>query len=172
MNTAQGMASLRRLLRAYSIHNQAIGYCQGLNFVAGLLLEVRYNDRKPFTSGARSREPRDSHGEKRLSSFLVAIGQVVSEESAFWLLSHVCEELHPDYFTPSMAGAKSDIAALKDLVRKGLPRFHHHTTEMGMPLELIATKWLIAGFVNSFPPSTALRILEVKVVYTGEGIVC
>lgn len=39
-----------------------------------------------------------------------------------------------------------------------------------MPLELIATKWLIAGFVNSFPPSTALRILEVKVVYTGEGI--
>lgn len=45
VNTAQGMAALRRLLRAYSIHNQAIGYCQGLNFVAGLLLEVRNNDR-------------------------------------------------------------------------------------------------------------------------------
>eukprot|EP00903_Cladosiphon_okamuranus_P011366 g10714.t1 len=68
VNTAQGMQSLRRLLRAYSIHNQAVGYCQGLNFVAGLLLEV------------------------------------VSEESAFWLLSHVCEELHRDYFTESMAG--------------------------------------------------------------------
>lgn len=40
VNTAQGITTLRRLLRAYSIHNRAIGYCQGMNFVAGLLLEV------------------------------------------------------------------------------------------------------------------------------------
>lgn len=95
---------------------------------------------------------------------------MVSEESAFWLLSHVCEELHRDYFTQSMMGAKSDIAALKDLVRKELPRFHDQTTEMGMPLEVIATKWLIAGFVNSFPPGTALRILEVNVVLDFRGV--
>lgn len=47
VNSAQGVASLRRLLRAYSIHNQGIGYCQGMNFVAGLLLEVRCNERNP-----------------------------------------------------------------------------------------------------------------------------
>lgn len=94
---------------------------------------------------------------------------MVSEESAFWLLAHICEELHRDYFTQSMAGAKADIAALKDLVRKELPRFYNQATDMAMPLELVATKWLIAGFVNSFPPSTALRILEVNVV-TSEGI--
>lgn len=115
-------------------------------------------------------EPRESPTAELVS--FVPFGQVVSEESAFWLLSHVCEELHRDYFTPSMAGAKSDIAALKDLVRQELPRFHNQTTEMGMPLELVATKWLIAGFVNSFPPSTALRILEVNVVYMSEGMVC
>lgn len=57
------MASLRRLLRAYSIHNQAIGYCQGLNFVAGLLLEVRYNDRQPFTR-VHVRENRETPTEK------------------------------------------------------------------------------------------------------------
>lgn len=41
VNSATGMASIRRLLRAYSIHNPAVGYCQGMNFVAGFLLEVR-----------------------------------------------------------------------------------------------------------------------------------
>lgn len=41
VNDAMGMASLRRVLRTYSIHNPALGYCQGMNFVAGLLLEVR-----------------------------------------------------------------------------------------------------------------------------------
>lgn len=167
VNTAQGMASLRRLLRAYSLHNKAIGYCQGLNFVAGLLLEVRYKNanvrttRGPF--GRAEGFPRAKLIELD-PLFQFQFGQVVSEESAFWLLSYICEELHRDYFTQKMAGAKSDIAALKDIVRKELPRLHNQITEMGLPLELVATKWLIASFVNSFPPGTALRILEVNLV--------
>lgn len=31
-------AQLRRLLNAYACHNPAVGYCQGMNFIAGLLL--------------------------------------------------------------------------------------------------------------------------------------
>ena len=40
VNSATGMATIRRVLRAYSLHNPAVGYCQGMNFVAGFLLEV------------------------------------------------------------------------------------------------------------------------------------
>ena len=32
------LSSLRRVLRAYALHNPRIGYCQSLNFLAGLLL--------------------------------------------------------------------------------------------------------------------------------------
>jgi TBC1 domain family member 6 len=32
------LSSLRRVLRAFAIHNPRIGYCQSLNFIAGLLL--------------------------------------------------------------------------------------------------------------------------------------
>lgn len=41
VNSAAGVMSMRRLLRAYSLHNPAVGYCQGMNFIAGMLLEVR-----------------------------------------------------------------------------------------------------------------------------------
>ncbi len=34
----EGQAALRRVLRAYAAYDQEVGYCQGMNFVAGLLL--------------------------------------------------------------------------------------------------------------------------------------
>ena len=34
----RGRRSLRRVLQAFALHNQNIGYCQSLNFLAGLLL--------------------------------------------------------------------------------------------------------------------------------------
>jgi Rab-GTPase-TBC domain len=33
-----GQASLRRVLRAYSVHDLDVGYCQGMNFIAGMFL--------------------------------------------------------------------------------------------------------------------------------------
>jgi hypothetical protein len=33
-----GQASLRRVLRAYSFYDREVGYCQGMNFIAGMFL--------------------------------------------------------------------------------------------------------------------------------------
>lgn len=33
-----GKQALRRILRAYSLHDKEVGYCQGMNFIAGMLL--------------------------------------------------------------------------------------------------------------------------------------
>jgi len=35
-----GQASLRRVLKAYSLYDMDIGYCQGMNFIAGMFLTV------------------------------------------------------------------------------------------------------------------------------------
>ncbi|KAG2487815.1 hypothetical protein HYH03_013659 [Edaphochlamys debaryana] len=34
----EGQAAMRRILLAFSIHNPVVGYCQGLNYIAGLVL--------------------------------------------------------------------------------------------------------------------------------------
>ena len=36
----EALEALRRVLRAYALYNPAVGYCQGMNFVAGTLLLV------------------------------------------------------------------------------------------------------------------------------------
>lgn len=36
----EGQASLRRVLKAYSLHDSDVGYCQGMNFIAGMLLTI------------------------------------------------------------------------------------------------------------------------------------
>ncbi|KAL3133350.1 hypothetical protein ABBQ38_007223 [Trebouxia sp. C0009 RCD-2024] len=39
-----GKMSLLRVLRAYAVHDQEVGYCQGMNFLAGLLLTWMPNE--------------------------------------------------------------------------------------------------------------------------------
>jgi hypothetical protein len=37
-NAGRGEHALRRVLQAFALHNPDIGYCQSLNFVAGMIL--------------------------------------------------------------------------------------------------------------------------------------
>jgi Rab-GTPase-TBC domain len=39
-NTPGGQSALRRVLRAYSYYDPEVGYCQGMNFIAGMFLTV------------------------------------------------------------------------------------------------------------------------------------
>jgi hypothetical protein len=38
--TPQGQVALRRVLRAYSYYDREVGYCQGMNFIAGMFLTL------------------------------------------------------------------------------------------------------------------------------------
>jgi TBC1 domain family member 2A len=40
LGTEEGQAALQRVLLAFSVHNARVGYCQSMNFVAGMLLLV------------------------------------------------------------------------------------------------------------------------------------
>ncbi|KAH9323591.1 hypothetical protein KI387_018230, partial [Taxus chinensis] len=48
LDTEEGHASLRRILVAYSFRDSHVGYCQGLNFVAALLLLVMQTEEDAF----------------------------------------------------------------------------------------------------------------------------
>ncbi len=126
INTPEGRAKLRRVLRAYALRNPAVGYCQGMNFIAGLLLLV------------------------------------VSEETAFWALAHMCEDVSPLCFSPPLLGTRADMRALADLLEAELPALYAHCSALHLNLELMAGHWLLVYFINIFPAPVALRILEVS----------
>jgi hypothetical protein len=50
----------------------------------------------------------------------------VDEESAFWLLATLCEEMCPAYYSRSMNGAQADTMLLAELVEQRLPILHAH----------------------------------------------
>jgi len=44
----QQQQSLQRMLNAYAVHNPEVGYCQGMNMIAGLLLLISNNEEESF----------------------------------------------------------------------------------------------------------------------------
>lgn len=124
-----------RVLRAYALRNPVIGYCQGMNFIAGLLLLV------------------------------------TDEETAFSVLCHMCEEVNPLCYSPRMLGTKADMQALEEILHDEVPVLYRHCASMHLLLELWAAQWFLVYFINVFPPFTALRIIEVRVLRHTEGSV-
>ncbi|KAG1700165.1 hypothetical protein DVH05_011974 [Phytophthora capsici] len=119
-----GRDQLRRILRAYSLRNPTIGYCQGLNFIVAFLMLM------------------------------------ADEENVFWLLSVFCEDLYPGYYSPAMGDIQRDMRVLKQLIAEELPQLDEFTSEVGLPLELLGSQWLLCLFTTTFPSETVFRIFD------------
>ncbi|KAH7479358.1 Growth hormone-regulated TBC protein 1 [Phytophthora ramorum] len=119
-----GRDQLRRILRAYSLRNPSVGYCQGLNFIVAFLMLM------------------------------------ADEEAVFWLLSVFCEDLYPGYYSPDMVDIQRDMLVLKWLIADELPRLDEFTSEVGLPLELLGSQWLLCLFTTTFPSETVFRIFD------------
>lgn len=116
---------LFNILIAYACHNPVVGYCQGLNYIAGLILIVTKD-----------------------------------EESSFWLLRAILENIVPEYHTKTMKGLIRDINVLTELIKKRAPAIDTKVNELGMPWQVIATKWFICIFAEVLPVETVLRIWD------------
>jgi sulfur transfer complex TusBCD TusB component (DsrH family) len=121
-----GRDALRRVLLAYAKHNPSVGYCQGLNFLAGLLLLL------------------------------------MPEESAFYVLGTIVEEILPGYFvTKQMLAPSVDQKVLRILCEKKFPTLMETLDKFNMPLSAITLNWFLCIFVNRLPWETALRVWDV-----------
>jgi hypothetical protein len=74
----------------------------------------------------------------------------VDEESAFWLLATLCEEMCPAYYSRSMNGAQADTMLLAELVEQRLPTLHAHFEKVAAARRVIPPRCLLI-------PSTAPR---------------
>lgn len=147
INSSTGQQALARVLLAYAVHNQSLGYCQSMTFVVGRLLCLfEYHARSPST---------------RSSSDTSDI-----EEHVFWLLAVFCEQVFPSYYAKGMAGLQVDGLVLESLLRVRLPKVYRHLQQLQTPHIglLLVTQWLLPICCAVFPSETSFRMLDVLVL--------
>ena len=116
----EGRGALRRLLFAYAAHNPGVGYCQGMNLAAGLLLLVAQS------------------GEGSARSAFVEF-----EEAAFWMLSRFMSRRAACY-CPSMCGAIATLGVCDDVAAALLPALHAHLTSKDVSIRHVCSGWVVS----------------------------
>ncbi|GIZ37710.1 hypothetical protein CKM354_000114900 [Cercospora kikuchii] len=147
------LQSLRRVLQAFAVHNPKVGYCQSLNFIAGLLLLFLSKD--------------DSDLEE-------------AETKAFILLNIVTTQHLPDTHGITLEGANIDIGVLMSCIRDSLPAIWAKLDDQkeinaigaaatmaggigGLRLptvSLATTAWFMSLFVGTLPIESVLRVWD------------
>ncbi|NXU66373.1 TBD2A protein, partial [Horornis vulcanius] len=134
--TSQLIPKLRRVLLAFSWHNPAIGYCQGLNRLAAVALLV-----------------------------------LEDEESAFWCLVFIVENLMPaDYYSDTLITSQVDQRVFKDFLSEKLPRLMAHFEQYQIDVSLITFNWFLVAFVDSLVSDILLRVWD-AFLYEGTKVI-
>ncbi|ETL83545.1 hypothetical protein F442_17120 [Phytophthora nicotianae P10297] len=135
-----GQNSLERVLLAYALHNDALGYCQSMTFIVGRLLCLYHSQ-----AAKASTDP------------------IEVEERVFWLLHVICEDFFPSYYTQGMIGLQVDGGVLEKLIRTRLPKLHRHFQRLHLPPMglVLVTQWLLPLCCAVFPSETTFRFLDV-----------
>ncbi|XP_068033329.1 TBC1 domain family member 2A isoform X3 [Anomalospiza imberbis] len=134
--TSHLIPRLRRVLLAFSWHNPAIGYCQGLNRLAAVALLV-----------------------------------LEDEESAFWCLVYIVENLMPvDYYSETLITSQVDQRVFKDFLSEKLPCLMAHFKQYRIDVSLITFNWFLVAFVDSLVSDILLQVWD-AFLYEGTKVI-
>jgi hypothetical protein len=125
-----GQVSLTRVLLAFAHHNPTVGYCQGMNYVAALLLVVLGHDEE--------------------AAFWV-LASLIDDDRGI---------LYQDMYANDLSGCHVEMRSLKELVAVKLPRLAAHLEELHCDMSIVATDWFLCLFCTSLPAETAIRVWD------------
>lgn len=84
----------------------------------------------------------------------------MSEEDAFMVLSIICEDLLPNYFTPTMDGSLTDQQVLRSLIEEYLPNIHQKFIALNAPIAVLTLPWFLCLFIRTIPWDASVRVLD------------
>ena len=131
------LSSLRHVLRAYALHNPRIGYCQSLNFLAGLLLLFLPEEKAFWMLHIITTVYLPGTHELSLEGTNVDL----------WILMLALKSTLPHIWTKVGAAGGSG-EGINGSVR--LP-----------PISLCTTSWFMSLFIGTLPIETVLRVWDV-----------
>lgn len=154
------IASLRRVLFAFSIYNPHIGYCQSLNFIAGMLLLFVDTEEQCFwLLNVITHIYLPGTHEISLEGSKVDLGVLMTEirdtMPAVW--DKIGGELEADPNSRPSTGRS---------IRRAKTRFRRKdatslSTERLPPITLCMTAWFMSCFIGTLPIETTLRVWDV-----------
>lgn len=134
------LSSLRRVLRAFALYCPRIGYCQSLNFIAGLLLLFLSEEKTFWMLRIITTEYLPGTHDLSLEGANVDL----------WILMNALKESMPNLWSKIGAG---DVGASNQ--DTGSP-----------PIGLCTTSWFMSLFINTLPIESVLRVWDV-IFYEG-----
>ena len=129
------LASLRRVLQAFSLHSPKIGYCQSLNFIAGLLLLFLPEEKVFWMLHIITTEILPGTHEISLEGANVDL----------WVLMTALKENFPVIWAKVTSGEDS-----AGTLGTKLP-----------PISLCTTSWFMSLFIGTLPIESVLRVWDV-----------
>jgi hypothetical protein len=131
------LQSLRRVLQAFSIYNPRIGYCQSLNFLAGLLLLFMDEEKSFWMLNIITRVYLPGTHEVNLEGANVDLGVLMTS----------IKESMPAIW--AKIGGELDGTAGDGRISMRLP-----------PITLCTTAWFMSCFIGTLPIETTLRVWD------------
>ncbi|XP_043403577.1 TBC1 domain family member 2A isoform X6 [Chelonia mydas] len=104
---------------------------------------------------------------------LAAIALLVleEEESAFWCLVHIVENLMPaDYYSDTLIASQVDQRVFKDFLSEKLPRLTAHFEQHRIDVSLITFNWFLVAFVDSLVSDILFRVWD-AFLYEGTKVI-
>ncbi|EPQ57523.1 ABC1-domain-containing protein [Gloeophyllum trabeum ATCC 11539] len=152
-----GQENLFNVLKAYSLYDPQVGYCQGLPFVVAiLLLNVGMPDEEAFCLLVRLMYSYDLRGHflpemPKLQLRLVRPGSDgVVDRSKVDLF--ICSSRH--------AETMGDIVQFDRLIEEMLPVLHVHFLRQGIKSSMFCSQWFLTLFSYRFPLDIVFRIFD------------
>lgn len=153
------ITSLRRVLHAFSIYNPRIGYCQSLNFLAGLLLLFVETEEQCFwLLNVITHIYLPGTHEMSLEGSKVDLGVLMAEirDTMPEVWDRIGGELEEQpNFKPATRSLRLPLGKSR---HRGQPSL---STERLPPITLCMTAWFMSCFIGTLPIETTLRVWDV-----------
>ncbi|KAL6613175.1 rab-GTPase-TBC domain-containing protein [Neocallimastix sp. 'constans'] len=144
----EGQHMLFNLMKAYSLYDTEVGYCQGLCFIVGPLLMQRITEKEAFSIFVRLMEETESKPENELEENTEDTRQ--TRRYAFRSL-----------FTPRMPGVNLMMYQFDYFLKTYLPALYGHLLRHNVVSTMYASQWFLTIFAYNFPLPLVFRIFDI-----------